>query len=153
MLLSSGFFLWKKSCAMLAPSSFSFWKIPIKSVNFTTNFMLNINLCLYQGPLKQMEGIALNGLGQRGERQQLLPRCSAQFGLAWAGNKNQNKFHMQPCGDGFNDFLMDIPSFWCKINCLVESDHTPIPSAFQQNAYDGYFWSLCTVTFCQKLIL
>ena len=22
---------------------------------------------------------------------------SAQFGSAWAGNKNQNKFHVQPC--------------------------------------------------------
>jgi hypothetical protein len=24
---------------------------------------------------------------------------------------------------------------------------TPLPSPFQQNAYEGYFWSLCTVTF------
>ena len=34
---------------------------------------------------------------QQGEHQQLLPSCSAQFGSAWAGNKNQNKFHAQPC--------------------------------------------------------
>ena len=34
---------------------------------------------------------------QQGKRQQLLPSRSAQFGSAWAGNKNQNKFHEQPC--------------------------------------------------------
>ena len=27
----------------------------------------------------------------------VLPSRSAQFGLAWAGNKNQDKFHVQPC--------------------------------------------------------
>ena len=26
-------------------------------------------------------------------------------------------------------------------------DFWPLPLAFQQNAYEGYFWSLCTVTF------
>ena len=34
-------------------------------------------------------------LSQRGERQQLVPSRSSQFGSVWAGIKNQNKFHVQ----------------------------------------------------------
>ena len=34
---------------------------------------------------------------QQGEHQQLLPNCYAQFGLAWAGDKNKKKIHLQSC--------------------------------------------------------
>ena len=53
---------------------------------------------------------------QRGEPQLLLLSRSAQYGMAWAGNKNQTNFMCSHVifivgGDGFNEFLMDIPPF------------------------------------------
>ena len=54
--------------------------------------------------------------------------------------------------------IIFIGSFFCQSVANFIRDHPfktsanfhnfwPLPSAFQQNAYEGDFWSLCTVTF------
>ena len=50
-----------------------------------------------QTMLRQVKSKLFMPWNQQGRRQQLLLNRSAQFDSAWAGNKNQNKFHVQPC--------------------------------------------------------